>query len=72
MHPDEMLTDPRCPLVFKVFQSLVQADATSRLYNAQQLRELATRDDVEVINSHNPYYWDRARATAQSVEVGAQ
>lgn len=71
MHPDEMRGDPRCPLVFKVFQNLVQADAASRLYNAQQLRELGARDDVEIINSHNPYYWDRASTAAQSMQVGA-
>lgn len=72
MHPGEMRAEPRCPRVFTVFQNLVQADAASRLYNAQQLRELGARDDVEIINSHNPYYWDRASMAAQSTQVGAQ
>lgn len=62
MHPDEMLPNPHSPMVFKVFQNLVQADATSRLYNAHRLRELAARDDVQIINAHNPYYLDRALA----------
>ncbi|MBA0044823.1 MBL fold metallo-hydrolase [Mycobacteroides sp. LB1] len=72
MHPDEMRPDPRCPMVFRVFQNIVQADATSRLYNAQRLRELAARDDVQIINAHHPYYLDRAVVAGEPTRVPAR
>lgn len=72
MHPGEMSPDPRCPMVLRVFQNLVQADATSRLYNAQRLRELAVREDVQIINAHNPYYLDHVAAAGERTQGAAR
>ncbi|MDJ0396753.1 MBL fold metallo-hydrolase [Rhodococcus sp. G-MC3] len=46
---------PSCPPLLAAFQVLVQVDRNSRLDNLSRLREVATRDDVDVICAHDPH-----------------
>jgi glyoxylase-like metal-dependent hydrolase (beta-lactamase superfamily II) len=54
-----------CPPGLRVFQSLLQADRTTRLHNVGRLRELARAGDVTVFSAHDPVEFERRRATAQ-------
>lgn len=67
LHHDEMNAVPHCPPIFRLFQSAMQDNARARHHNAQRLRELNTRDDVQLINGHNPYYFDKAHIAPISV-----
>lgn len=54
----EMLSPPRTPTGLKLFERLNDADTKARKANQQRLRELARdhRDDVRLINAHDPAY----------------
>ncbi len=65
-HHDEMKAAPHCPPMLQLFQYLLEDDADIRHHNVQRLRELNARDDVQLINGHNPYYFDQAHTAPAS------
>ncbi|SHW42988.1 Uncharacterised protein [Mycobacteroides abscessus subsp. abscessus] len=61
MHHEEMdTTDPKCPPLTRSFQILVAEDNAERRRSALELRRLAARSDVSVINAHSRAYLDHA------------
>ncbi|MCO6009217.1 MBL fold metallo-hydrolase [Actinoallomurus purpureus] len=54
-----------CPVALCAFQSVMQADRTTRLHNVDRLRELARADDVTVFSAHDPVELERRRTTVQ-------
>ncbi|WP_162294748.1 MBL fold metallo-hydrolase [Mycobacteroides abscessus] len=61
MHHEEMdTTDPKCPPLTRSFQILVAEDNAERRRSALELRRLAARSDVRVINAHSRRYLEHA------------
>jgi glyoxylase-like metal-dependent hydrolase (beta-lactamase superfamily II) len=61
-HRDEMLSPPRAPGGWGLFQILTQANGGLRRENQERLRELASRGEVELICAHDPVQLARAQA----------
>jgi glyoxylase-like metal-dependent hydrolase (beta-lactamase superfamily II) len=49
----QIAANPTCPPFLNVFQSLMQTDKTTRLYNVQRLRELAADGKVDIFSAHD-------------------
>jgi glyoxylase-like metal-dependent hydrolase (beta-lactamase superfamily II) len=62
-HHGQVATPPDCPRALDVFQSLDAHDNAARRRNTERLRELARDhgDEVRLICSHDPVYYQRAR-----------
>jgi glyoxylase-like metal-dependent hydrolase (beta-lactamase superfamily II) len=63
-HHQEVATPNSCPPGLSIFQVLTEHDGKARRQNQERLRELARehRDDLRLICSHDPEYFDRASA----------
>ncbi len=53
---------PRCPIGFRVFQSVVAMDDVARRRNSERLRLLARDEGVRVFSAHDPVELDRMKA----------
>ncbi len=69
-HHDEMKAPPHCPPGLRLFQSAMQDNGHARHHNAQRLRELSGQHDVQLINAHDPQYFDDAQRE-QTQQTGA-
>jgi glyoxylase-like metal-dependent hydrolase (beta-lactamase superfamily II) len=59
----QMERDPFCPPFLTVFQSLLQADRTTRIHNLDRLNELALTGEADIFCAHDQFELDRARAS---------
>ena len=57
-----------CTPGLRLFQSLMQADRTTRLHNVDRLRELARTGEVTVFSAHDPVELDRRQAAPVTQE----
>ncbi|MGI5202347.1 MBL fold metallo-hydrolase [Spirillospora sp. CA-108201] len=55
--------DPSSPPFLTVFQSLLQADRTTRVHNLDRLNELALTGEANIFCAHDKFELDRARAS---------
>jgi glyoxylase-like metal-dependent hydrolase (beta-lactamase superfamily II) len=56
----QLADHPHCPPALRAFQTLMQADKTTRLGNVGRLRELAGTGEVDIFSAHDPVELDRA------------
>jgi hypothetical protein len=64
-----MRVDATCPPALRVFQSLLQADRTSRMHNLNRLNELARAGTVDIFCAHDKAELDRAQATSAALKT---
>ncbi|MWA05429.1 MBL fold metallo-hydrolase [Actinomadura sp. LD22] len=57
-----MEREPSSPPFLTVFQSLLQADRTTRVHNLKRLNELALNSEADIFCAHDEFELDRAQA----------
>ncbi|MGI5328544.1 MBL fold metallo-hydrolase [Actinomadura nitritigenes] len=55
--------EPSSPPFLTAFQSLLQADRTTRVHNLDRLKELALNGDADIFCAHDQFELDRAQAS---------
>ncbi|MBW8481696.1 MBL fold metallo-hydrolase [Actinomadura parmotrematis] len=57
----QLEAEPSCPPATRFFQTLMQADRTTRLHNLRRLNELARTGAADIFSAHDGTEFDRAR-----------
>lgn len=65
----QIRVDATCPPALRVFQSLLQADRTSRMHNLNRLNELARAGTVDIFCAHDKAELDRAQAASAALKT---